>query len=343
MQKLEELKELLFKNTLKILITTHHNPDADAMGSSLALQKKGHEVQVIVPSIYPNFLNWLPNIKEVVVFDEKATPKSEELIEAADLICMLDFSAYQRLHGLAPIIQKSKSKTLLLDHHLEPDVVSDYELWNPHAAATAELVFDLIEMLGDKELIDSKIGSCIYAGIIADTGSFKFPSTSAHVHRITAELLDLGVNTNMIHRFIYDNGTEKRLRFLGFALKDKLSVLPDLHTAYFAFDIHELERYSNQTGDTEGVVNYALSLKGIIFAAIFIQKPDGGVKMSFRSVGDFAVNEFASKHFEGGGHKNAAGGISHDLNLEKSVLKFMSLLSEYKNQLKTTYQKTLSF
>ncbi|HSZ24722.1 MAG TPA: DHHA1 domain-containing protein, partial [Cytophagaceae bacterium] len=199
------------------------------------------------------------------------------------------------------------------------------------AAATAQLVFEIITALGDGDLIDVPIGECIYAGIMTDTGSFRHPSTNKQVHLIAAGLMDKGVNTSKVHQLIYDNNTETRLRFIGFSLSEKLIVLKEFHTAYFVINGNELARFESKTGDTEGLVNYALSINGINMAAVFIERPDA-IKMSFRSKGDFSVNDFARKYFEGGGHRNAAGGRS-SLSLIETEKKFLSTLPEYKTEL----------
>jgi phosphoesterase RecJ-like protein len=228
-------------------------------------------------------------------------------------------------------IREAPATKVLIDHHLEPEDFADITFSDTTAAATAELVFEIIRDLGDQDLIDVKIGECLYAGIMTDTGSFRHPSTSRNVHLIIAELLHIGVNTSKVHRLIYDSHTESRLRFLGYVLKEKLTVLREFKTAYIAITADELKEYDSKTGDTEGLVNFALSIEGVIFAALIIDRP-GGIKMSFRSVGDFSVNDFARKNFDGGGHRNAAGGISF-LPLDETVRKFVSLLPQYQEEL----------
>lgn len=336
MKNLESLKKLLGQKQ-NILIFPHHNPDADALGSSMALaqflKKKQHQVQIISPSTYPSFLEWMVSDISVLIYQENERQKFEKIIQEATILFFLDFSDYGRLEGLETLIKRQDKKTVLIDHHLNPNIVADFELWNPQAAATAELIYDFIELLGDKSKIDTKIGSCIYAGIVTDTSSFKHPSTTAKVHLITAELMELGVDTNVIQRLIYDNSTENRLRFLGYALKEKLTILKEFNTAYFPLSLKELNKFNHQKGDTEGLVNYALSIQGIRFAITFIEKETGGVKMSFRSTGDFAVNLFAERHFDGGGHKNASGGFS-ELGLEATIDKFVKLLPQYQSELK---------
>lgn len=332
MNKLAELKTFL-ATPKKIVITTHQKPDADALGSSLGmsgyLKKLNHSVKIITPTDYPSFLFWMPGNEEVLVYDEKKTHKlSEKYFLEADLIISLDFSDLKRIAPLDQLVINSPAKRLMLDHHIGNTDFSEFQLWRVEAAATCELVYDFICLMGHKHLIDKNIAECIYSGIVTDTGSFKYDSTSAELHRKVADLIDLGLEINKIHRLIYDNNTEERLRFLGFALSEKLTILTQYKTAYFALSLEEQKRFNTQTGDTEGLVNYALSMAGIRMATILIEKYDGTVKMSFRSFGTLAVNEIASKHFSGGGHKNAAGGKS-ELSLAATEQKFLQVLKEY--------------
>lgn len=340
MHDINALKELL-KEPKEVLITTHHKPDADALGSSLGLagylKKKGHRVTVITPSDYPGFLNWMHGNSEVIVYSEQNDTLVQRLIKEAQMIFCLDFNTLSRINEMGEYIRHANGTKVLVDHHLQPEAFADLSFSNTSAAATAEIVYDMIKAMGDADLIDTEIGECLYAGIMTDTGSFRHPSTSKNVHLIIADLLQIGVETSKIHRLIYDSSSELRLRFLGYALKEKLVVLPEYRTAYFAITADELKAYDSKTGDTEGLVNYALSIEGIVFAALIIDRTQA-VKMSFRSVGDFSVNDFAREHFNGGGHKNAAGGMSID-TLENTVNKFESLLPRYKDQLQHATDK----
>ena len=335
-QQIEALQEYL-STPKRVVITTHHKPDADALGSSLGfaryLQKKGHDVSIITPSDYPRFLFWMPDEHKVIAFEgKKNKKKAAELIANAELIACLDFSVLSRLHDLAPLVEQSSCKKLMVDHHINPENFAEFVYHNDKAAATAELIYELIELLGDKNLIDVAIGECLYAGMMTDTGSFRHPSTTPQVHRIAANLLELGVNTNLIHRKIFDSASVSRMKFLGFVLSEKLVVLPEYRVAYFAVTSEELKRYNSQTGDTEGVVNFALQIEGIVMAAIFVDRVDA-IKISFRSVEEFAVNELASTYFNGGGHKNAAGGKTEGISLQDTVQRFLDLLPKYKETL----------
>ncbi|HLK96607.1 MAG TPA: DHH family phosphoesterase, partial [Hymenobacter sp.] len=271
MSTISELQVLL-SQPRQVFITTHHKPDADALGSSLGLagylRKKGHSVTVVTPSDYPNFLAWMPGNEEVVVYEPRENDAQvRDLIQAAEVIFCLDFSCLSRINELGEYIRQAPGTKVLIDHHQEPEAFANLDYSNPKAAATAELVFEVIRDLGDQSLIDTGIGECLYAGIMTDTGSFRHPSTSRNVHLIIAELLNAGINLSDVHRRIYDSHSEMRLRFLGFVLKDKLTVLREYNTAYIAITQDELRQYDSKTGDTEGLVNFALSIEGIVFAA----------------------------------------------------------------------------
>ncbi|MES2795274.1 MAG: bifunctional oligoribonuclease/PAP phosphatase NrnA [Bacteroidota bacterium] len=342
MQKIEAFKELI-KNPQKVVITTHFKPDADALGSSLALagflKKLNHQVNVITPSDYPEFLNWMNGNDEVVVFERnKNNSVALKLIREADIIFCLDFSALSRINDLEIPVKESIATKVMIDHHINPEDFAAFEFHNTKAAATAEIIYDLIVELGQKELIDVPIGECIYAGLMTDTGSFRHPSTTSRTHQIAGELIDLGVNTNKIHRNIFDSFTEERLKFLGFMLSEKLKVLPEYNLAYFTVTNEELKRFNSQTGDTEGIVNYALTIKGIAMAAIIVERPEA-IKMSFRSIESVAVNDIASVHFSGGGHKNAAGGKTEGIGLAATEAKFLEILPLYKARLTENWAK----
>ncbi|MCY7349228.1 MAG: bifunctional oligoribonuclease/PAP phosphatase NrnA [Cytophagaceae bacterium] len=335
MRIIEALQDLL-QSPRRVVITTHHKPDADALGSSLGwagyLRKKGHSVTVVTPSDYPKFLAWMPGNGEVLEFNARNRARAEALVANAEVIFCLDFNALSRIHDLAASVRESKAKKVMIDHHLQPEDFADLVFSDPAAAATAQLVYQLIVDLGDKALLDVPIGECLYAGVMTDTGSFRHPTTNSQVHRMAAELIELGVDTNRIHRLIFDNVSAERLRFLGYVLSKKLVVLPDYRTAYIALTGEELRRFRSQTGDTEGLVNYALSLENVVMAALIIDRSPEAIKLSLRSVGSFPVNELTRKHFEGGGHRNAAGGKTH-LTLEATVEKFLGALPEYQAQL----------
>ncbi len=336
MQNLEAFRELI-NTPKKIVITTHFKPDADALGSSLGLagylRKKGHHITVITPSDYPKFLFWMPNNEEVVNYEDyKLRGKSNKLIAEADIIFCLDFSALSRIEAMAEPVRQSDAIKVMIDHHTFPEDFAQFSYHDTKAAATAQLIFQLIVLLGDESLLDVPICECLYAGIMTDTGSFRHPSTTPAVHRIVADIMEIGVNTNLIHRRIYDSTTAERLNFLGYVLSEKLVILPEYRVAYFTVTEEELKRFNSQTGDTEGIVNYGLQIEGVVMSVIIVDRPEA-VKMSFRSVEEFAVNQIASKYFSGGGHKNASGGKTSGIGLQATVEKFISILPEYQAEL----------
>ncbi len=336
MQNFSSFKSLL-DVPARIVITTHVKPDADALGSSLGLssflKKLGHEVHVITPSDYPDFLSWMHGNKDVIIYSEKTRSQIQNIISEAQIIFCLDFSSLNRIKQLGELIHASDARKVLIDHHLDPDDFAEFKFWSNEAAATAELVYELMIDLGMKHLIDPKIADSLYAGIMTDTGSFKHSNTTQNIHRIVAELIELGADISKVAALIYDTNSIDRIKFLGYALSELLVVLPEYHTAYMAISSTDLKRFNSKTGDTEGLVNFALSIEGIKLAVVIIDRGEL-IKMSFRSVGDFSVNDFARNHFEGGGHRNAAGGKSLD-NLESTVKKFKNLLPDYKDELST--------
>lgn len=324
------LKKKLSSESKKIAITTHFKPDGDAMGSSLALyhylKLKGHKPIVVTPSNYPKFLHFLPGNDEVISF-EKSPRKAKKAINDAEIIFALDFNDLKRIQDLAEIVEKSKATKVMIDHHLHPADFANFELSVPEASSTAELIVDFMELMGDKKLLNKEIAACIYTGIMTDTGSFRFPSTSAKVHRIVADLIETGLEKHKIHEAVYDSYSENRLKFLGYCLSEKLRILRKQKIAYFAVTEEELIKYNSQPGDTEGLVNYALAIEGIQMACLMIDR-NNLRKLSFRSKGDVFVNEFASKNFNGGGHKYAAGGTS-ELSLEATEEKFLKLVKQF--------------
>lgn len=334
MLSLLELKSLL-ATPQKIVITTHHKPDGDAMGSSLGLYayliQKGHHVKVITPTDYPYFLHWLPNNSDVTIYTDEVE-KSKALVEEAALIFCLDFNTLSRINELGEVIRESSAYKVMIDHHLEPEDFDDFRHWNINACAAAQLVYDFIaNVLDDAKFITKDIATCLYTGIMTDSGSFRFASATSTVYRIAADLIDLGAEHWRIHQLVYDNATENRLRFLGYCLSNKLEIYKELNTAIISVSAEELDKYNIMTGETEGIVNYALSLNGIRLAAFITQRKDK-VKLSLRSTGDFPANEICTKYFSGGGHRNAAGGAS-DLGLAETVAYFKSILPEYRTQL----------
>lgn len=330
----EYLEEL--SRPKKIIITTHHKPDGDALGSSLGLyhwlKRKGHEVNVVLSSDFPDFLSWMPGFADLIYFPDQPE-ESQKLFDEAEIIFCLDYSALSRTNILEPIIREAKGQKWMIDHHLDPEDFATVEYWDSSAAATAQLVYTFIaDVYHDKESITAEIASCLYAGIMTDTGSFRFRSTTSAVHHIIANLIDAGAKNWEIHENIYNSSTENRLKFLGYSLLNCLEVIPEYNTALFSLTKDDLLKFNVSTGDTEGLVNYALSIKGIRLAGLFIDRTEL-IKLSLRSIGDIPCNEICRKYFNGGGHLNAAGGNSTE-KLEDVVAKFKSILPEYSSYLK---------
>lgn len=334
MQQIKAFNDFM-RQPRSVVILTHFKPDADALGSSLGLmgylKKKGHQVKVITPSDYPDFISWMPGNSEVLVFQKERAQTSQEFVDRAEIIFCLDFSSLNRINELGEMVRKSSAKKVLIDHHLEPENFAEFVQWDGTAASTAELVYELIEECGDQNLVDEPIANCLYAGIMTDTGGFRHSNTTFKVFKIAGELVARGANPSVVSKLIYDTNTLERLRLMGFVLSEKLQVLPEYKTAYMVLSAEELKKFGSQTGDTEGLVNFGLSIKGIKLSVMISDRKDS-VKLSFRSLGEFSVNDLARKHFEGGGHRNAAGGQTN-LNLEETLKKFLNLLPEYKNQL----------
>ena len=329
-----DLKKIL-SNPKKVVIVPHKNPDGDAMGSTLGLcnylKKLGHSAMVIAPNDYPEFLKWIPGTKDVLIHEEN-TSVAEAHISQADLIFTLDFNALHRCGTMEIPIENSAAIKVMIDHHQQPDDYATYVYSDVSICSTCEMVYHFIEMMDDLEHIDVAIGEALYTGIMTDTASFRFPLTTSTTHRVIAHLIDVGVEKTHIHNAVYDTNSFGRLQLMGCALNN-LKFLEPFKTAYISLTNKELDSHDFQKGDTEGLVNYGLSLKGAKFAVIFIEhKQEGIIKISFRSKGDFDVNTFARTHFNGGGHKNASGGRSN-LNLEDTIAKFISILSEYKSEL----------
>ncbi len=329
----------LLKDPKKVVITTHQKPDGDAMGSSLGLfhflKQLGHQVTVISPTNWADFLDWMPGTKSVLDY-EKQTEESNELIDAADWIFCLDFNTLSRTKRMEERLSNASGKRILIDHHQEPQVDKfTYGTSNTSKSSTCEMVYDLIMDSGNEAYITDSVADCLYAGVMTDTGSFRFPSTSASVHRMVATLKDKGLQHSRVHEELFDNYLENRFRFIGHVLQHRMEIFYEYNTALIAVTQQDLVKFDIITGDTEGLVNYPLSIKGIKLAAIVIDRGEER-KCSFRSKGGFDVNTFARKYFNGGGHFNAAGGQSKE-PLELVVAKFKEAMAENKDQL-SNYQ-----
>lgn len=324
--------ELLLATPKKIAIIPHRGPDGDAMGSTLGLYhfllKNYHQPTVIAPNDFPDFLAWLPGSETVKIF-EKDTENCTKILEEAELIFTLDFNAFHRTGEMEHTLAKLTAPFIMIDHHQKPDDYAAYTYSDTSFGSTCEMVYNFISFLNKKEDLDKTIATCIYTGILTDSGSFRFPGTTGNTHRIIAELIDLGVENTQIPVLLFDNSSYSRLQLLGRALQN-MKVLEEHKTSYTSLTQEELDSFDYVKGDTEGIVNYGLSIKGIVFTAIFIENKDEKIiKISFRSQGGFDVNQFARDHFNGGGHSNAAGGRS-DVSMEETLKKFEDLVTKLK-------------
>lgn len=339
-QEFTAVKDLL-TTPKKIVLVPHKNADGDAMGSALGmyhfLKDKNHSVSVISPNNYPDFLKWLPGSEAVIQFDYQ-NRQAKKKIDAADIIFLLDFNELGRVgDAMQKTLEQYKGIFVMIDHHQQPSDVAQYLFSDTAICATAQMVYHFFEKINEVKAITPDIATCLYTGILTDTGSFRFPSTTPTTHRIAADLIEKGAHNAHIYNNIYDVNSYGRLQLLGQALQN-LRIDTAHKTAYITLTEEEKAANDFHKGDTEGVVNYALSIKGIVFGVIFIEdKEQKIIKISFRSKGTFSVNQFARNHFEGGGHDNAAGGRS-EATMEETIKRFVSLLPQYKESLNNSYE-----
>ena len=328
------LKQAL-SNKSNIVIVGHKNPDGDAIGSCLGLanflKQLEHQVTVVMPNDFPEFLKWIPETQTIINY-EQHRDNVKNCLSEANLIFTLDFNALNRTGDLAPELMATNADFILIDHHQEPDDYALVTYSDVGMSSTSEMVYHFIEFMGGLNLLNKEIATQLYVGIMTDTGSFRFPATTAATHRVIAHLIEAGAPNSIIHQNVYDTNSPDRLKLLGVALNNMV-MLPEYKTAYITMSQEELNNNNFKKGDTEGFVNYALSMKGVIFAMIFIEnKKEKIIKISLRSKGSFSVNDFSRKYFNGGGHTNAAGGKSSK-TLSKTVEEFISILPGYKKEL----------
>jgi len=334
-----EVKALL-ASPKRIVLIPHKNADGDAMGSCLGmyhfLKDKKHNVKVVSPNTYPNFLKWMPGADDVIQFDYQ-NQQSKRYIDKADLIFLLDFNELGRVgNEMQKHLETYKGTFIMIDHHQQPSAIAKYLFSDTSMCATAQMIYHFLEKIDEVKSITPEIATCLYTGILTDTGSFRFPNTTPTTHKIAADLIEKGANNSDIYNNIYDTNSYGRLQLLGQSLKN-LKIDEKHNTAYITLTDAEKSANNFSKGDTEGIVNYALSIKNIIFGVIFIEdKEQKIIKISFRSKGSFSVNQFARNHFEGGGHDNAAGGRSEE-NMEDTIKRFLSLLPQYKEALNNSY------
>lgn len=334
MKPIQEIYPLLH-SPRKVVVTMHQKPDPDAMGSSLALAgvliQLGHEVTVVSPTNWPDFLKWMPGSKAVIDY-EASREKGNKALESAEWLFCLDFNILARTKHMALKLASLQCVKILIDHHEQPETQAfDYGISLTSKSSTSEMVYDFIKSSGNEALINKDIAACLYAGIIGDTGSFRFPSTSSHVHEMVADLKRKGLDHSIVHENLYDNFLEDRLRFIGHVLLNRMEIFYEYNTALIAIPKNDLIRFNIKTGDTEGLVNYPLTIQGIKLAGLVIDR-DEERKWSFRSKGNVDVNTFARQYFKGGGHFHASGGRSAD-SLQATVQLFKNAIKENASQL----------
>lgn len=319
----------------KIILTAHASPDGDTIGSCLALYhfliQFGHSVKVISPNEAPSFLQWLPNYESAIIYDTDPESVKQELKDA-ELIFAVDYNAFHRTgKGMESLLEQASATKFLIDHHPNPADTFDGKISDITASSTAELVFRFIEDLEQLEKINIGVAESLYVGLLTDTGSFSFSINSDKPFRMAAFLYNVGIDLQAINQRIYSAFTESRLRLTGYAISEKLVLNQALRFAYIALSKEELNRFSHQSGDTEGLVNYALGIENIV-AAVLLTEKEGKIRLSFRSKGNFAVNKIANEYFEGGGHRNAAGGNSF-LTMEETIQRLNEILPKYKSEI----------
>lgn len=331
-KQIESLKEMLAQPRLRIVILSHTNPDGDAVGSSLAwaevLRARGHEVTCVVPNKYPYFLDWMPGIEEVVVFKTDTEGRAVKAIAEADVLFCLDFNAVSRLEILSETIQgNTTARRVLIDHHLQPDEGFDIVFSHPESSSTCFLVYCLVEAMYGTGAITRRMGELLYVGMMTDTGNFAFSHLTPALFRAVAVLLEKGISIPEIHNSVYNAYTEGRARLFGYAINRKMALIEDGTVAYMSLLESEMRRFQFQQGDSEGFVNYALTIKKVKMSAMFLAHRKF-IRISLRSRGDVDVNLFARKYFNGGGHKNAAGGKSF-LSMEETIDHYIRSVREF--------------
>jgi bifunctional oligoribonuclease and PAP phosphatase NrnA len=318
----------------KILILSHRNPDGDAIGASLglsnALLKLGHKVNVLIPNALPKFLKWMKGADDILIYNHD-NRKSDELLTRATLVFALDFNDLSRIREFDEKLKDNKCFKVLIDHHPYPGSFANLTLSDTTTSSTSELIYCFFLEAGLKDLIDRDVATCLYTGIMTDTGNFSFNSSRPETFHVIADLLNLGIDKDRIYDLVYDNFSADRMRLMGYCLDKKMVTLPEYKVAYIALSQEELRKYNFRVGDSEGFVNMPLSISGIRCSVLFMENKEC-VKLSFRSKGSFPVNKLAAEHFNGGGHLNASGGESTD-SLQETINKFVNLLPKYKDEL----------
>ncbi|GAB4453070.1 MAG: bifunctional oligoribonuclease/PAP phosphatase NrnA [Bacteroidales bacterium] len=320
-------------NANQILIIGHENPDGDAVGSVLGLyqvlNRMGKKVLPVFPNDAPEFLKWLPNYNLALLYNREKQ-NVEDAFSNADVIFCLDFNERKRVGKMEQVLATNNAIKILIDHHPYPDAFFDVLISEQEVSSTAELVYTVVNECGWDNYLLKPAAECLLTGIMTDTISFTVNASRARTFEVAALLLKFGIDKDMIHRRVFNSFTQQRMRMLGYSLHKKMKILHEYATGYIYLTKDELKEFCFQKGDSEGFVNYPLSIKGVRFAALFLER-EGYIKISFRSVGSIPVNEIMAKHFTGGGHRNAAGGDEKNLSLDKCITKFESILPLYKD------------
>ncbi|MBB1148935.1 MULTISPECIES: bifunctional oligoribonuclease/PAP phosphatase NrnA [unclassified Myroides] len=330
---LDSLKQLISSPAKRFTIIPHRNPDGDAIGSCLGLYhvlvKLGHKVEVISPNDYPNFLAWMPGTSQIKVYDFNKTA-GQHILKNSDCIFTLDFNILSRTGDeMGAFLATLTNDFVMIDHHQMPGDYAKLTFSDTSFGSTCELLYSLLEQMQLTDLVDQDAATCIYTGIVTDSGSFRFPKTTAKTHQVVAALIDKGIDNPAIHHALFDNSSFNRLQLMGRALQN-LRLIPDTQASYLFLSDQDLEEFKHQKGDTEGLVNYGLSIAGIDLTAFFIERQEEGIiKISFRSSGNLDVNQLARTYFEGGGHINAAGGKS-TLSLEDTIKRYIEIVTNHK-------------
>ena len=332
-ENIQKAKKLINKYD-KIVIITHTSPDGDALGSSLALYhfliEYGKQVNVVVPSEFPGFLNWMPGVDQILIA-EKNLALTTEVLDVAELIFLLDFNALKRIDQLEPLVTKSTASKILIDHHLEPENICSITISHPDISSTSELIFRFICRMGLFDYIDKSCAECIYTGMMTDTGAFTFNSNSPAIYYIISELLQKGIDKDAIYSKIYNNFSERKIRMQGYVLYNRMKLFRNYKTSLISLTYEEHQQFRSQKGDTEGFVNIPLTIDKVVFSA-FIREEKDVVRISLRSKGNFPTNQFAKEVFGGGGHLNASGGEFYG-KLEDALRIFVDALPRYKHLL----------
>lgn len=333
LNKIKEFKNIL-DSSKSIVLTTHHNPDGDAVGSLLglyhALKFKGYPVFAVSPNGFPDFLTWMPSTDSVIRYSEQKTKAVDALFSADAIIC-LDFNGFKRTETMGEHLQKARAKKILIDHHPSPESQFDLQFSYTEVSSTCELVYEVLTEAFSSDVVNIDSANCLYAGIMTDTGSFSYACSRGRTFQIAGELIAKGVDVERVQGLVYNNFSADRMRLMGFSLNEKMKVFPEYKAAYISLTKEDLKRYKHKIGDTEGFVNLPLSIKGIVFSVLFVEH-DTFVKVSLRSRGNFPVNEVSNKYFNGGGHKNAAGGKAF-MSLGQVEKNFEEILKSYSSQL----------